>query len=147
LPILEAGQAASTGTDDVLIHLQTEEMAEVECVQVGQPSEITSISFDPVKNRLVVTNRLGSVALFIIDPASMTIVRDCWAKWIRNSIPRAAAFNSKGEITVFGLHDALCVLFPVSSWYLAELGQVPLGNDQWKSTKGADSPWHPDVSF
>ncbi|KAK7019447.1 hypothetical protein VNI00_018057 [Paramarasmius palmivorus] len=121
----------------VFCRLNEQKVEETECLILNQPSEMTSITYDSATNRLLATNRFGTVALFGIDPTTMRVVNDYWARCIKASIPRAAGFNTQRQIVVFGIHDAR---------FLLELGKgdligtpdthgILIGHVTWDGTK------------
>ncbi|THV07820.1 WD40 repeat-like protein [Dendrothele bispora CBS 962.96] len=85
-------------------------LEEVFFQQIISPSEILSIAYEPISNKMVVSNRKGVVSLFPIDPINMKITREGWAKQFENTLPIAVAFDAQLNILVFGAYDSIYVL-------------------------------------
>ncbi|KAF5343334.1 hypothetical protein D9758_014165 [Tetrapyrgos nigripes] len=79
----------------------------VACIEMAQPSEVTSLAYDSSTTRLVATNREGVVALFVVDPTTMKVSEDKWAIQVNNSIPKSVLFDNRRDVVVFGMHDAI----------------------------------------
>ncbi|KAL0564996.1 hypothetical protein V5O48_017037, partial [Marasmius crinis-equi] len=106
---LQDGLVYGTHEGYVVICKQGEQggIEEVETFRIDDPSEITSLAYDGTASRLAVANRNGVVHMAVIEPSTMRTVREVWTIKIENSIPKSIAFDSRRDLLVFGMHDAI----------------------------------------
>ncbi|KAK7451278.1 hypothetical protein VKT23_012618 [Stygiomarasmius scandens] len=109
--VIEEGLIYGTKAGFLVFCRQTDQKTfeEVHAFPLAFPSEITSLVYDEISNRLAVANQEGTVALFAVDPASM-IPTELWTVRPENSLPKSLAFTSQRDVLVFGVHDAIYTL-------------------------------------
>lgn len=76
------------------------------CVQIANPGEITSISFEAGSNCLAVSNRNSIIQLLQVGPK--LDLHPIFSVMIKDHIPKALAFSQTGDdkdIYSFGLYD------------------------------------------
>ncbi|KAJ7872870.1 WD40-repeat-containing domain protein, partial [Mycena olivaceomarginata] len=80
---------------------------EVYCKHIAQDSEITSLAFDALSNRLAVCTYNSLVQLYVLSSAPAP--RKLWGIAVNNFLPKSIVFGvmrgNEREILAFGIHD------------------------------------------
>jgi hypothetical protein len=107
---------------------------ETYCMQIMNPSEITSLAYETASNRLAVCNWSGVIQVFAVD--RMVMLQNMVSIMISDCVPKAIAFGAiNGEdrhVLVFGLHDGqVYVQHPFITINWADYAKAYSAHEQW----------------